>query len=126
MALTGSPLVAFVATTDIAKAKAFYGDLLGLELVDETPFALVFDVAGTTLRITPVADVHAAPYTVLGWTVDDITSAVADLKSRGVTLSRYEGVDHDGDGIWTSPSNARIAWFPDPDGNTLSITQLPD
>ena len=124
MALTGSPLVAFIATTDVAKAKAFYRDVLGLELVDETPFALVFDVAGTTLRITPVAQVQAAPYTVLGWTVDDIASAVANLRTRGVTLSRYQGVDHDDEGIWTSPSNARIAWFPDPDGNTLSITQL--
>ncbi|MBV8529607.1 MAG: VOC family protein [Candidatus Dormibacteraeota bacterium] len=113
-----------MATTDAAKAKAFYGDVLGLELVDETPFALVFDVAGTTLRVTPVQRVEAAPYTVLGWTVDDIVSAVADLKSRGVTLSRYEGMDHDDDGIWTSPSSARIAWFTDPDGNTLSITQL--
>ena len=109
MALTGSPLVAFIATTDIAKAKTFYGDLLGLELVDETPVALVFDVAGTTLRITPVAEVQPAPYAVLGWTVDDITSAVADLKARGVTLSRYEGVGQDDDGIWMSPSRARIA-----------------
>ena len=126
MTLANSRLVAFVSTVDAARAKAFYRDVLGLTLVEETPFALVFDGGGTTLRITPVTQLHPAPYTVLGWTVDDVTGVVTELESRGVTFSRYEGLVQDDQGIWTSPSGARIAWFTDPDGNTLSITQLAD
>ncbi len=124
MTLRGAPLVAFVGATDFDRAKAFYGDTLGLSLVDVSPFALVFDALGTTLRVTKVAECRAAPYTVLGWHVADIAGAVAALVENGVRFEHYPGMEQDAAGIWTSPSGARVAWFKDPDGNTLSMTEF--
>jgi catechol 2,3-dioxygenase-like lactoylglutathione lyase family enzyme len=121
--LAGDDLIAFVATGDPARARAFYGDTLGLELVEETPFAVVFSVGATMLRVTVVDAVIAAPYTVLGWAVADIAARVRELGERGVAFERYAGLEQDELGVWRSPSGARIAWFKDPDGNTLSLTQ---
>jgi catechol 2,3-dioxygenase-like lactoylglutathione lyase family enzyme len=117
-------LVAFVATAKEDEARAFYGDVLGLPLVEDGPFALVFDVRGVMLRVTKVSAVDPAPYTVLGWSVPEIRAAVAALAGRGVVFERYTGMPQDELGIWTSPSGARIAWFRDPDGNVLSLTQF--
>ena len=124
MPLTTSPLVAFVPTVDSLRAREFYCGVLGLSLVEETPFALVLDAAGTTLRVTPVAELTPASYTVLGWTVDDITASVRELATRGVQMIRYPGMQQDSDGVWRAPSGARVVWFRDPDGNTLSLTQV--
>jgi catechol 2,3-dioxygenase-like lactoylglutathione lyase family enzyme len=117
-------LVAFVATRDPSRAKSFYRDTLGLRLVGEDEFALIFDVAGTMLRVTRVQEVAAAQYTVLGWQVRDIVQTAKHLQKAHVALERYPGMQQDELGIWNSPSGARVAWFKDPDGNTLSITQL--
>ena len=123
--LTDAPIVAFAATTDLARSHAFYGEVLGLGHVETTPFANVYDAAGTTLRVTLVERVAPAPYTVLGWTVPDIAAAMAVLAGRGVAFTHYAGLDHDAAGVWTAPGGARIAWFRDPDGNVLSLTQAP-
>ena len=124
-ALASSSLVAFVGVCDPDRAKRFYGDTLGLRLVsEELPFALVFDVQGTMLRVTVVPEVKPAKFTVLGWKVPDIQAAVSSLDKQGVEFQRYAGLQQDGLGIWTSPSGARVAWFHDPDGNILSVTQL--
>lgn len=117
-------LVAFVAVCDLARARDFYRDILGLPLVSEDGFALVFDAAGTALRVTRVEERAPAEYTVLGWQVQDITEAARALQNAGVSLKRYPGMQQDELGIWNSPGGARVAWFKDPDGNTLSITQL--
>jgi catechol 2,3-dioxygenase-like lactoylglutathione lyase family enzyme len=117
-------IVAFVATSSPAKARRFYRDKLGLRLVEASPFALVFDAHGTMLRVTPVDKVAPAGYTVLGWQVPDIVDAVKRLRKAGVRFERYDGMGQDKLGVWQSPSGARIAWFKDPDGNTLSITML--
>jgi catechol 2,3-dioxygenase-like lactoylglutathione lyase family enzyme len=117
--------VAFVATTDPERALAFYRGVLGLDLVADEPFALVFDLAGTPLRIAKVEHLVPQPHTVLGWLVDDVAAAVADLRARGVEMTRYAGMEQDGAGTWRSPGGALLAWFADPDGNTLSLTQLP-
>jgi len=117
-------LIAFVATSDLGRAKAFYEDILGLRLVGEDGFALVFDVGGTMLRVTRVPEVVAAKYTVLGWLVPDIEEMARYLQKAQVQLERYSGMEQDELGIWKSPSGARVAWFRDPDGNTLSITQF--
>ena len=122
-----SPVIAFSSTTDPAKARAFYEGRLGLRLVsDEQPFALVFDASGTMLRVTTVHELKPQQFTVLGWHVADIEGTVDRLTSAGVEFQRYKGVN-DGDprAIWKSPSGARIAWFKDPDGNVLSVTQFP-
>lgn len=117
-------LIAFVATRELGRAKAFYRDILGLRLVGEDGFALVFDVNGTMLRVTRVPEVVSAKYTVLGWQVPDIEETARYLQKAQVQPERYSGMEQDELGIWKSPSGARIAWFRDPDGNTLSITQL--
>jgi catechol 2,3-dioxygenase-like lactoylglutathione lyase family enzyme len=122
--LGSQKLVAFVATRDSGRAKAFYRDTLGLRLLSEDEFALVFDAAGTMLRITRVQEVAAAKYTVLGWQVPDIVRTARDLQKCHVTLERYPGMHQDELGIWNSPRGARVAWFKDPDGNTLGITQF--
>ncbi len=116
-------LMAFVSTSDPKRALAFYGDTLGLQLVEETPYALVFDVGGTTLRVTVAQQVVTAPYTVLGWTVDDIQATATALQQAGIELQRFDNLDQDAHGIWTSPTGAQVIWFHDPDGNVLSATQ---
>ncbi len=117
-------IVAFVGVSDLDQAQAFYGATLGLRLTDERPYALVADVSGTMLRITQVDTVVAAQYTVLGWDVPDIEVAVDDLARRGVTFLSFDGMAQDERGVWTAPGVSRVAWFRDPDGNTLSLTEF--
>ena len=122
--LSDQSIVAFVATSDPDRAKRFYRDTLGLHLVsEEIPFALVFDAHGTMLRVTIVDTVVSAGYTVLGWMVPDIAAAAKALSKAGIRFERYPGMQQDELGIWSSPGGARVAWFKDPDGNTLSISQ---
>lgn len=121
--LESAELIAFVATADVPRARAFYEDVVGLELVGDDGFALVFDAHGTTLRVTQVAEVAVAPYTTLGWLVPDVVTTIAALAGRGVVFERFDGIDQDEHGIWTAPGGGRIAWFKDPDGNTLSVTE---
>ena len=122
--LGSEKLVAFVATRDFGRAKEFYRDNLGLRLVSEDQFALEFDAGGTMLRVARVPELVPAKYTVLGWHVRDIVSTAKRLKEAHVALERYPGMQQDELGIWNSPSGARVAWFKDADGNTLSITQF--
>jgi catechol 2,3-dioxygenase-like lactoylglutathione lyase family enzyme len=123
--LDSSDLVAFVAATDLRRARAFYEQILGLRVLEQDDFACVLDAHGTTVRVTAVPEVARGGYTVLGWHVTDIAATVRDLAARGVTFLRYEGMGQDEQGIWTAPGGAQVAWFADPDGNTLSLTQGP-
>ena len=106
--------------TDVARR--FYEQVLGLEVVEDTPFALVVDANGTRVRITPVPELVPQPFTIAGWEVSDITGTARTLADRGVRFFHYDGMDQDDLGIWTAPSGDRVAWFSDPDGNTLSLT----
>lgn len=117
-------LIAFVPTVDLARARLFYEETLGLRVAEESPFACVFDANGTMLRLTPVRKLSRVRYTVLGWGVDDIASIVGALTAAGVAFVSYRGMEVDAAGIWTSPGGDRVAWFEDPDGNLLSLTQL--
>jgi catechol 2,3-dioxygenase-like lactoylglutathione lyase family enzyme len=122
--LSDADVIAFAATARHDEARTFYGDVLGLPLVADDPFALVFDANGTMLRVAKVPTVHPAPYAILGWKVADIRAEVQRMCGLGVVFNRYPGLEQDEDGTWLSPSGARIAWFHDPDGNVLSLTQL--
>src|SRR5579871_5302414 len=115
--LGSSKIVAFAGVKDADRARAFYRDTLGLRLVSEDGFALAFDANGTMLRVSLVREVVAAPYTVLGWEVDDIAAKAQALTAAGVKLERYDFVKQDELGIWTAPGGTRVAWFKDPDGN---------
>jgi catechol 2,3-dioxygenase-like lactoylglutathione lyase family enzyme len=121
--LADARLVAFLATTRPAEARRFFAETLGLSLIAEDVFALVFDGLGVTLRVTPVAELTPRPSTVLGWQVPDIASAVRTLAARGVAVERFEGIEQDELGVWRAPSGAAVAWFKDPDGNLLSFSQ---
>lgn len=120
--LDATQVIAFVSTTDMARARTFYEDTLGLRFVADEGFALVFDLAGVMLRVTRVDELRPQPFTVLGWRVADAGAAARELAGRGVVFERYQGLEQDSLGIWRSPSGARIAWFRDPEGNVLSIT----
>ncbi|HXE06271.1 MAG TPA: VOC family protein [Acidobacteriaceae bacterium] len=122
--LSTSPIIAFIPTRDSARARAFYAETLGLRFVSEDNFALVFDANGTMLRIVCAGDFTPFQFTILGWQVPDIDAAVANLTARGVQFLRYDFLEQSPDGVWTAPGNgARVAWFRDPDNNTLSISQ---
>jgi catechol 2,3-dioxygenase-like lactoylglutathione lyase family enzyme len=121
--LESSDLVAFVAAVDLCRARAFYAETLGLPVLEHNDFACVLDAHGTMLRVTAVPEIARGGYTVLGWQVDDIEGEVRDLTARGVAFLRYDGMSQDEHGIWTTPAGEKVAWFADPDGNTLSLTQ---
>ncbi|HUC24153.1 MAG TPA: VOC family protein [Streptosporangiaceae bacterium] len=122
--LESSHIVAFAATTDLPRARAFYEQVLGLPVTVQNEFACVIDANGTMLCITAVPEVCQGGYTVLGWKVTDITATVGDLAAKGVVFPRYDGMDQDGDGISSAPGGDEVAWFADPDGNVLSLTQF--
>jgi catechol 2,3-dioxygenase-like lactoylglutathione lyase family enzyme len=123
MLKTAKPMC-FVATAKPAAAKRFYGQVLGLPLVEDTPFAIVFDACGTMLRVQKVKAVSAAAYTAHGWEVADIRKTAEQLRKEGVRFEIFPGLGQDASGIWQSPSGALVAWFKDPDGNILSLTQF--
>jgi catechol 2,3-dioxygenase-like lactoylglutathione lyase family enzyme len=119
-------IVAFVPTRSPAKARAFYEGILGLRLVSEDPFALVLDANGVMIRVANVSSVDGfkpAPFTILGWLVDDIGKTVTGLSKKGVRFERFPGMEQDELGVWSSPSGAKVAWFKDPEGNVLSLTE---
>lgn len=123
--LQNQKLVAFVPVRNADTARAFYRDKLGLNLFFEDKFALVFDAGGVRLRVTLVGDFQPQKFTVLGWQVTDAEAFARQLAAAGIALERYPGLQQDELGIWTSPGGARVAWFRDPDGNILSISQHP-
>lgn len=121
--LANQQAMLFVATSKPREALAFYRDVLGLELVSEDDFALVFQTANATLRIQKTQQHQPLPYTSLGWKVGDISAIVSALTAKQVRLERYPGLEQDARGVWNAPSGAKIAWFKDPDGNVLSLTE---
>jgi len=121
--LTDSEPVTFVPTARPEAARRFYLETLGLRLVADDPFAIVFDLHGTMLRVEKVQAFEPQPFTVLGWKVRDIARTIVGLVERGVRFERYDALSQDERGVWTAPGGARIAWFKDPDGNTLSLTE---
>ncbi len=120
---TSARLIGFIPTADPGAARHFYGEVLGLKLLGEDGFALTFDGGGGThLRVVSAPPFEPQRFTIAGWQVDDIASEVAALSSRGVGFVRFMA-DHDDVGIWTSPGGSKVAWFRDPDGNLLSLSQ---
>jgi catechol 2,3-dioxygenase-like lactoylglutathione lyase family enzyme len=117
-------LVAFVSSTDLDRSRSFYESVLGLRVDEMTPYACVACSGATTLRITLTDGMTPQPFTVLGWTVEDIRGELSALRRHGVEPLRYEGMGQDGEAVWTAPGGAQVAWFTDPDGNVLSFTQL--
>ncbi|HET6668435.1 MAG TPA: VOC family protein [Intrasporangium sp.] len=111
---------------DVAKARAFYADTLGLDTTEENGMLTLRIAGGNTVLVYPKDNHEPATYTVLNFPVDDIESAVDQLTSRGVTFERYEGtpLETDAKGIFRG-GGPLIAWFTDPAGNVLSVIEAP-
>jgi catechol 2,3-dioxygenase-like lactoylglutathione lyase family enzyme len=115
--------VAIICTRDRARAAIFYRDTLGLRMKLEDDYAVVFEVGGVDLRVSTVADFTPHEHTVLGFRVPDVAAAVKALGEKGVTCNIYKGFNQDELGIFSLPNSVlRVAWFNDPDGNVLSVT----
>src|SRR5579864_1680768 len=115
--------VIVICTRDRARAAAFYRETLGLVMTSEDNFAAVFNVGGIALRVSTVADFVPHEHTILGFNVPDVTATVKALREKGITFNKYNGFSQDELGILTVPGTAvRVAWFTDPDGNVLSVT----
>lgn len=113
----------FIPVRDAEAARRFYEGVLGMRFVEDDRFALVMEANGIMIRLVRMgAELRPAPYTICGWEVPDVEGAAAALVARGVQLEHYPFVEAES-GIWTAPGGSRIAWFKDPDGNTLSISQ---
>ena len=122
--LSSSQHTVFLASTDLEKAKVYYQQALGLDLVEGNDQGLVFRLAEGELRLTKVPTFTPLPWTVLDWQVEDLRASLAGLLKNGVVIERFDGMDHDEDGIWSSPDGkAKIIWFKDPDGNVLSLSE---
>lgn len=122
--LTNAKLMAFVPTSDTVAARAFYERVLGLKFVEEDGFAVTVDANGIRVRLVRIEKHKPAQFTILGWEVEDIEKAVSDLEERGVAFEQFGMPNQDARGIWSAPGGAKVAWFRDPDGNTLSVTEF--
>ena len=121
--LATSKIIAFVPTTDPLRSRAFYEGILGLHFVKDDGFALVFDANGIMVRVAKGRDFKPAQYTILGWQVTDIENALPEIAMKGVRFEQFGLPGQDKMGIWTAPNGDKVAWFKDPDGNTLGISQ---
>jgi len=122
--LGSTNLIAFVPTRDAGKARAFYEGVLGLKFVADDGFAMVLDANGIMIRVAKVGkDFSPAQFTILGWQVSGIEKVVAGLQAKGVQFERYGFLKQDDVGVWTAPTGDKVAWFKDPDGNVLSVSE---
>lgn len=121
--LSTAKIIAFVATTDFDRARSFYEGVLGLKFVKNDGFALVMEANGVPIRIAKVGKFTPAQFTVLGWQVEAIQKTASAMKKKGVKFERFPGMEQDALGIWSAPGGARVAWFKDPDGNILSVSE---
>jgi catechol 2,3-dioxygenase-like lactoylglutathione lyase family enzyme len=121
--LGSTNIIAFIPTRDSNQARAFYEGILGLRFVKDDGFALVFDANSIMVRIAKAPEFKPLQFTILGWQVSNIEKMAADLQKKGVNFERFGFFEQDELGIWTAPSGDKVAWFKDPDGNMLSISQ---
>jgi catechol 2,3-dioxygenase-like lactoylglutathione lyase family enzyme len=121
--LASSKIIGFVPTKDSVKARGFYEGIMQFQFVSDDMFALVMKAGETMIRIVKVQDFTPAPYTVLGWEVSNIEEVAKWLQKRGVTLEKFPFVQDKELGVWTTPDGDKVAWFRDPDGNVLSVSQ---
>ena len=122
--LRAAPFIGFIPVADLDAARAFYEGTLGLKVSDASEGAVVLDAGGTMLRLTVAPRLSPQSFTVAGWLVSDVTQTIAALREMNVELERYAELDQDAAGVWTAPNGDQVAWFRDPDGNVLSVTQF--
>ncbi len=116
-------LVAFMATSKPDAARAFFEGVLGLTFVGEHEHLVTFQSGAAQLMLQKVSVVTPPHGTALGWSVKDLRGTIRALAERGVTFERFEGMDQDDLGVWSPAPGTGVAWFKDPDGNLLSLSQ---
>lgn len=121
--LASGKMVGFVPTKDYDKARAFYQGKLEFEFVSLDQYALVLSVGGHRIRIAKVPNFTPLQGTILGWEVKNIETVVTWLRDRGVPSEKYPFLQDRELGIWTAPNGDKVAWFKDPDGNILGVSQ---
>lgn len=122
--LSSAKVIAFLPSSDLERSRRFFTATLGMTVDEVTPFACVLHMGETMVRVTKVDDLRPQPFTVFGWEVTDIAAVIDDLSEAGVSFLHFAGMGQDDAGVWTTPGGDKIAWFRDPDGNTLSLTQF--
>ncbi len=122
--LSHNKIMGFIPSSNLDRSRAFYEGVLGMRVLYQDNFAVALDAGGIMVRLTNVGQFTPQKFTVFGWEVPDIDKSVADLKKIGINFQHFGMPDQNAEGIWTSPSGARVAWFQDPDGNNLSVTQF--
>jgi catechol 2,3-dioxygenase-like lactoylglutathione lyase family enzyme len=116
--------IAFLPSSDLDRSRDFFAFTLGLPIEEVTPFACVVRTGSVMLRVTKVDGLRPQPFTVFGWEVADLAQVMATLTVAGVNFLRFDGLQQSPEGVWTTPGGDEIAWFNDPDGNTLSLTRF--
>ena len=122
--LANGMLKAFIPTVNPQEAILFYRDLLGFELMSEDDYAMEFNANGTLLRVTIVDEFVPQPFTILGWNIENLVFTVRQFNEKNIYFEIFDFLEQDDLGIWNSPGGAKVAWFKDPDGNILSLTEL--
>ena len=122
--LAASKVMTFIAAKDAAASRDFYENVLGFTVTSEDEWGIAFDLGGTMMRMQKNVDFTPQQFTVLGWQVEDIAAAMADLRAKGVKFEQYPWMPPDSDGVMTFPGDSKVAWFLDPSGNNLSLTQF--
>lgn len=124
MTLGSEKVMTFIAAKDTALSRHFYENILGLKIASEDDFAVVFDLGGTMMRMQKSVEFTPQAFTVLGWQVDDIAAKMSELREKGVKFEQYPWMPEGSDGVMEFPGGAKVAWFLDPAGNNLSLTQF--
>ena len=122
--LSTSNIIAFVPSTNLHKSKLFYEDKLGLTLKSFDDIALEFKIDKVVLRVTKVSEFNPADYTIFGWEIDDIDATIKELLLQKIEFKKFDNFKQTDLGVCTFPDGGKVAWFNDPDGNTLSITEF--
>ena len=120
--LSNQRIKAFVSTVQPSVAREFYEKKLGLNLLSQDKYGIEFEANEAHIRLSVVEKLTPQPFTVLGWDTDDIVATINNLTAKGIIFERYDFIEQDENGIWTAPGGTRVAWFKDPDGNLLSVS----
>ena len=115
--------IAFVPASDLDRARVFYEGVLGLTVASIDGFAMVIGHGSNCIRIVAAGAFTPQRFTILGWETAALAVTMQALSARGVKFLRFDGIGQDDIGIWRAPSGDQVAWFNDPDGNVLSLSQ---
>lgn len=122
--LSQSTIIAVIAVQDIVTAREFYEDILGLELIDESPEGILYKSGDGRLLLYESPNGGQNPATSAAWVVDDVEACVDELKDKGISFEHYDDMPVEWQGDLAVSGDMKSAWFKDPDGNILSVGNM--